>query len=910
MLKRYHAPLLLVCAVSAVAQTLTVSPTSFEIVQESSPTTSLTVNYSGATVQPVSVSVTLLRAASSTWLTVSGNTNNLPASGQVVLVVNWAKLPPTASTGPDVANNGDYVALVRLKSGSKTAQVTVLVHKFPNSSLLATPASRAFKYPSDVAPKDVSMLAVQIDPDGAPPPRLNCVASVQTDNPDGVWLTIDPPALTTTAPERIGAFNIRLTSQAQSLSAGLHSSYVAIQNRDKPSDIVYIVVDVDVTPPPPVTISGTIRDSTNQPLGGVTVTFSNVASVVTDSTGKYSQQVPGGYTGTATPARSGYSFNPSSRAYTNLTATSSGNDYVATRLPTTVTISGTVLTSQNQPLNGITMIAGAARTTTDASGNYVLQVSSGFSGTVVPSFSNYTFTPSSRLYSNLIANIAGENYTGAPPAPVVISGTVLNSQNQPLSGVTLTGGATRATTNGNGNYVLQVPFGFSGTVAPSFSNYSFSPSSRVYSNLIVSTAGEDYTGTPPAPVTISGSVLTQQGQPLAGVSIVFGNQGPTVTTAGNGTYSASVPTTYSGNAVPSLTGYTFMPASRTYVAPAANVSSENYTAVAVPAVTYMLSGRVTTSQGQAVADVSVSFGNGQTVMTDSAGGYSGRVSANYSGTVTPTRSGFIFQPANRAFTNVNSDQSGANFTAVPQTNNAPAITQVQNAAGFQSTIQQQSWVAISGTNLSATTRQWTDADFVGGKLPTRLSNVSVSVNGKAAAVYYISPTQINVWTPPDTATGTVLVTVTSSGTSSSPFAAQMQQFSPAVFEWGNRYAVATSGANYLGPPGVLGPTITTTPAKPGDIVSLWGTGFGPVDPAPPADTAVPRSPVYAIRTAPRIRVGGLAADYLAGALAADSVGLYVINVRLPANLPDGDQKLEIDFSGVTGPDGVFLNIRR
>ena len=65
MLKRYYSPLLLVFAVSAVAQTLSVSPSSFEVVQATDSTTRLTVNYSGATVQPVSVSITLLRAASS-----------------------------------------------------------------------------------------------------------------------------------------------------------------------------------------------------------------------------------------------------------------------------------------------------------------------------------------------------------------------------------------------------------------------------------------------------------------------------------------------------------------------------------------------------------------------------------------------------------------------------------------------------------------------------------------------------------------------------------------------------------------------------------------------------------------------------------------------------------------------------
>ena len=407
MLKRYYSPLVLVFAATAVAQTLSVSPSAFEVAREIDPTTKLTVNYSGATVQPVSVSVTLLRAPSAMWLTISGNTTDLPASGQIVLVVNWDRLPPTGNMAPDSANNGDYVALVMLKSGSKTAQITVLAHKFPNSTLLASPGKLSFKYPSDVGPKDVSMVAVQLDP-LHPPPGLSYVATVENID-GGAWVTVDPPILNTTG--LIGDLNIKLTSQVQSLPGGLHSLYVAFQNRNSPTDFAYVTVEVDVTPPPPVTVSGTVRDSTNQPLSGVTVTFSDVSSVVTDSTGKYSQQVPGGYTGTATPALSGYSFNPSSRAYTNLAAAASGNDYVGTKLPTTVTISGTV-NSQNQPLNGVTMTAGAAKATTDANGNYVLQVPYGFSGTVVPSLSNYTFSPPLRTYSNLTANLAGENYTG------------------------------------------------------------------------------------------------------------------------------------------------------------------------------------------------------------------------------------------------------------------------------------------------------------------------------------------------------------------------------------------------------------------------------------------------------------------------------------------------------------------
>ena len=105
-------------------------------------------------------------------------------------------------------------------------------------------------------------------------------------------------------------------------------------------------------------------------------------------------------------------------------------------------------------------------------------------------------------------------------------------------------------------------------------------------------------------------------------------------------------------------------------------------------------------------------------------------------------------------------------------------------------------------------------------------------------------------------------------------------------------------------------SITTVPAKPGDVVTLWGTGFGPTNPAPPADEAVPASPLPNMTTTPTIRVGGITAEYLGGALSPGAVGLYQINVRLPATLPDGDLKLEIEIGGVQSPDGVLLNVKK
>jgi hypothetical protein len=73
----------------------------------------------------------------------------------------------------------------------------------------------------------------------------------------------------------------------------------------------------------------------------------------------------------------------------------------------------------------------------------------------------------------------------------------------------------------------------------------------------------------------------------------------------------------------------------------------------------------------------------------------------------------------------------------------PAIASVLNGASFQPGIEAGSWVTIKGSNLANSTRTWQATDFVGATAPTALDGVSVTVDGMASAVEYISPTQIN-----------------------------------------------------------------------------------------------------------------------------------------------------------------------
>ena len=76
--------------------------------------------------------------------------------------------------------------------------------------------------------------------------------------------------------------------------------------------------------------------------------------------------------------------------------------------------------------------------------------------------------------------------------------------------------------------------------------------------------------------------------------------------------------------------------------------------------------------------------------------------------------------------------------------------------GSVSYIQPGEWVSIFGTNLSSGTAVWN------GDFPTTLGGTSVEINGRPAYLSFVSPTQINLQAPDDTASGAVQVVVTTS----------------------------------------------------------------------------------------------------------------------------------------------------
>jgi hypothetical protein len=144
---------------------------------------------------------------------------------------------------------------------------------------------------------------------------------------------------------------------------------------------------------------------------------------------------------------------------------------------------------------------------------------------------------------------------------IVVSGTIRETNNSPIAGVTLSYGSGSATTDANGFYSILVDPGWSGTVTPSKTGYIFSPASRSYSALAVSSFSQDYgrtnttAGVTTAAIsniatttaTSGGTVLADGGATVTARGVCWGTaQNPTIagshTTngAGTGTFTSSL----------------------------------------------------------------------------------------------------------------------------------------------------------------------------------------------------------------------------------------------------------------------------------------------------------------------------------------------------------------------------------
>jgi uncharacterized protein (TIGR03437 family) len=236
----------------------------------------------------------------------------------------------------------------------------------------------------------------------------------------------------------------------------------------------------------------------------------------------------------------------------------------------------------------------------------------------------------------------------------------------------------------------------------------------------------------------------------------------------------------------------------------------------------------------------------------------------------------------------------------------PRISLVANAANGSATIAPNTWVEIKGAGLAplGDSRIWQGSDFANNQLPTQLDGVSVTMNGKDTYVYYISPTQVNVLTPPDLTPGTVQVELKIGGVTGAAFMSQGKEQSPSFFVFGaSPYVVGTHANGSDVGPATLYPGVTT-PARPGELVVLYANGFGATTPPITKGSELQSGTLPVM---PVIQIGGVSAVVQSAGLI--SPGLYQLNVVVPLSAASGGNAVTAQYSGQNTQTNVLLTVQ-
>ena len=246
----------------------------------------------------------------------------------------------------------------------------------------------------------------------------------------------------------------------------------------------------------------------------------------------------------------------------------------------------------------------------------------------------------------------------------------------------------------------------------------------------------------------------------------------------------------------------------------------------------------------------------------------------------------------------------------------PAIKAIVSASAFGAftAVAPGSWIEIYGTNLASHSRSWTGADIVNGVAPIALDGVSVSIGGVPAFLDYISGGQINALVSSTAPTGNIAVTVTNSNGTSPPFQLTVNQtepglLAPASFNIGGKQYVAAffnDGQTFVLPQGAIA-GVASRPAKPGDVITIYGVGFGPVSGGLTAGTIVTQ--LNSLNTPVQFLFGTTPAASIAyDGLAPNNIGLYQFNVAVPNVAPDNAMPFSATLGGTAGPQKLYIAV--
>lgn len=208
-------------------------------------------------------------------------------------------------------------------------------------------------------------------------------------------------------------------------------------------------------------------------------------------------------------------------------------------------------------------------------------------------------------------------------------------------------------------------------------------------------------------------------------------------------------------------------------------------------------------------------------------------------------------------------------------------------------------ISIFGSNLAGAAKPALPIPY----LPDELSGTSVKVGTFKARLLYVSPTQINAQAPVELTDQTTPVKVSVGGLETDAVTMKVLPYDPGLFTFDGVPAgpAAALKADYSA-------VSSASPAQKGTVIMVFGTGFGPVSPSVGSGQPGKDSLNLTVQT-PVVLFGDRPGKVLYSGLAPGLVGVYQVNVEVPADAPTGDSVPIIVGIGGRGTNTAKISIR-
>jgi uncharacterized protein (TIGR03437 family) len=207
-------------------------------------------------------------------------------------------------------------------------------------------------------------------------------------------------------------------------------------------------------------------------------------------------------------------------------------------------------------------------------------------------------------------------------------------------------------------------------------------------------------------------------------------------------------------------------------------------------------------------------------------------------------------------------------------------------------------VALYGSGLASSTGQPTTVP-----LPTSVNGTQVIIGGIAAPLYYTSSGQINAQIPFELDSQTqYAVVISANGALTTPQTIQLTPAAPGVAA-NTDTTILAEHAN--------GTLITSSaPAQPGETIVVFLAGMGTTDSNVPSGNGSPYNPLARMPASAGVSVSidSTPAPIGFAGLSPGSVGLYQINLQVPASTGNGNHTLTVSQASGAASNSTLLAV--